>query len=288
MRILVLAVLLPTVAAVCVFALVMAGVLHPRIIHLVLAGGAILVVAILASAISALGPKYRPTPLLTPLFAGIFAALLATTAVYAAHSQMAPKRNAVAAVQTATPPKAVIRPVKTAPVIEKAMVEPELAPAPEPVRSLAPAFDTATVPPPAKAQDQMPADNRPMASAEVQPLPENPADRAAMGGPLDEMAKAVVPPAEAAEKPPAAGHGKKPPVIMTKIPVPEAAPDSAAKPDPNAPLNLQARFDPTGPSEPDAEGPPLALDAVDAAPAHAAIPPLPRIRPCGGAGQVCP
>ena len=59
---------------------------------MVAAGGRILIFAILAAAISALGPKYRPTPLLTPLFAGVFAALLATTAIYAAHAHVAPKR----------------------------------------------------------------------------------------------------------------------------------------------------------------------------------------------------
>ena len=50
-----------------------------------------------------------------------------------------------------------------------------------------------------------------------------------------------------------------------------------------------AGFDPSGPVAPEAAGPPLALDAAAAVPAHrAAIPPLPRIRPCGGAGPACP
>jgi hypothetical protein len=281
LRILVLAVLLPTIAAVCVGALVMSGVIHARIVHMAFAGGSILVVAILAAAISALGPKYRPTPLLTPLFAGLFAALLVTTAVYAAHAHLTPKRTAVAAVQPAKP---AVKPVKTAPVIEKAAVEPDLPPAP--VSNFEPVFDAASVAAPDKAQDQLPGDARPSGLAQVQPLPANAADRAAMGGPLVSVANAVVPPAEASETPTGAAHAKKPPVVMAKIPAPVVAPD--ATPDPNAPLNLQANFDPTGPTEPVAEGPPIPLDVVDAAAAQASIPPLPRIRPCGGAGPACP
>jgi hypothetical protein len=282
LRIVVLAVLLPTVAAACVGALVLTGVLHPRIAHMALAGGSILVVAIVAAAISVLGPKYRPTPLLTPLLAGVFAALLATTAVYGAHAHIAPKRAALASVQ---PPKPVVRPVKTAPVIEKTAIEPELPKAP--ARSMQPAFDAATFAAPNKAQDQLQAEAKPATSADVQPLPASADDGAAMGGPLVSMANAVVPPAEASEKPPV-DHAKKPAVVMAKIPTPVTAPEDA--PSPDAPLNLQARFDPTGPSYPDAAGPPMALDGADAAAAatHASIPPLPRIRPCGGAGPACP
>ena len=111
-----------------------------------------------------------------------------------------------------------------------------------------------------------------------------------MGGPLVNVANAVVPPAQAAEAPAAeAKAAHKPPVVVAKIPVPAAAPKAAAKADPNAPLNLAAGFDPSGPTEPAAAGPPIALDVADAVPAHRmAIPPLPRIRPCGGAGPACP
>ena len=119
-----------------------------------LAGGAILVVAILAAAISALGPKYRPTPLLTPLFAGVFAALLVTTAVYAAHSQIAPKRNAAVAAQHVQA-KPAVKPVETAPVIEPTAIEPVLPQAPAPV--LGPSFDTASPAAADKVEDQFPA-----------------------------------------------------------------------------------------------------------------------------------
>jgi hypothetical protein len=289
LRILVLAVLLPTIAAVCVATLVLTGVLHTRIVQMALAGGCILVVAILAAAISALGPKYRPTPLLTPLFAGLFAALLVTTGVYAAHAHLTPKRTAVAAVQPAKP---AVKPVKTAPVIEQAAVEPDLPQAPQPV--FEPAFDAATIAAPDKAQGRLPgrAQGRlpgraqPAEPALVQPPPAGEADRAAVGGPLVSVANAVIAPAEASDKPADAAPAQKPPAVMARIPAPVTAPD--VMPAADAPLNLQARFDPTGPAEPEAEGPPIPLDVADAAAAPASIPPLPRIRPCGGAGPACP
>ena len=111
-----------------------------------------------------------------------------------------------------------------------------------------------------------------------------------MGGPLVSMANAVVPPAERVRE---ARRGRARHEAdgrsMARIPTPVTA--SAAEPSPDAPLNLQARFDLTGPAEPDAEGPPIPLDVADqaaAAPAQASIPPLPRIRPCGAGGPACP
>ena len=184
LRILVLAVLLPTAAAVCVFALVVSGTLHPRIVHMVAVGGVILIVAILAAAISALGPKYRPTPLLTPLFAGIFAALLATTAIYAVRAHVVPTRKAIAAVET--------KPAESAPVVDKALVTPALAAMPqepqpqEPMAqkpTMAPSFDASTFMPPAKAQDQMQADAQPATVEDAQPPPEEPAARGRGGQP---------------------------------------------------------------------------------------------------------
>ncbi len=309
LRLAVLAVLLPATAAACAFALVATGVLHPRIAYLVLAGGAILIIAILAAAISALGPKYRPTPLLTPLFAGIFAALLTTTAIYAAHAHIAPKRGAVAAV--AVKPavklaaKPVMKPVEPAP-LQPAPAAPDGGVAP----SIEPAFDAAMFSPPQKAQDQLSAAAEPVPAAPVataaaepmpnaEPMPEPEAlpadepDGSAMGGPLVQMANAVVTPAKAEERPAVAAHQKKTTAMGTRIPVPATAPDApkqAAKADPNAPINLTVSFDPSGPTAPTADGPPMELDAADAGTAahHAAIPPLPRIRPCGVGGPACP
>ena len=293
LRLVVLAVLLPTAVGACVVALVAAGVLHARIAHLVATGGAILIVAILAAAISALGPKYRPTPLLTPLFAGVFAALLFSTALYAAHSHIAAKHSAAVARLDVKP---TVRPVKTAPVIAKASVEPDLAASPQEQAPAVPAFDASAFAAPAKAQDQMQADGQSPAKPDVQPLPNDTTDQVSTAGPLENVVNAVVPPAQASERvaaadassrpAAAADETSKPPVAVARIPVPEVAP--AAAPSPDAPINLSARFDPTGPTWPQADGPPIPLIASAAALPHSAIPPLPRIRPCGGAGPACP
>jgi hypothetical protein len=304
LRILALAVLLLTAAAVCVLALLATGVIHPRIAHLVAAGGAILIVAILAAAISALGPKFRPTPLLTPLFAGVFAALLATTAIYAVHAQITPKRSAVATVdiKPAAEPAAKVEPVKAAPLIEKASSEPDPVPdAAQPPPGFTPMFDTAMFAQSDKAQDQLPVEqaedqqpaaDQPETTAESPLLPEDEADNSAIGGPLVRVAAAATPPAKAEAIPAAAETEKEATVAVAKIPVPATAPDASAEtaqPAADTPVNLAASFDPSGPVVQAADGPPMALDAVEAAPAHtAAIPPLPRIRPCGGDGPACP
>ncbi len=308
LRIAALAVVLPLMAAVCVFALVVTGALHPRIAYLVLAGGAILVIAVLAAALSALGPKYRPTPFLTPLFAGVFAALLASTAVYAAHAYVTPKRSAVATVdikpatkaaKASKTAKSAVKPAEAAPV-EQASAGGDAAQLPP---GFMPMFDTAAFAPAEKAQDQLPLADQPPtkaadqlpATAEVQPLPADAADRAAMGGPLVDVPDAMVTPVKAEEKSGTAKPGKQPTVAVAKIPVPAKAPQlpgETAKADANTPRNLAASFDASGPILPAADGPPMALDGAEAAGAapahHAAIPPLPRIRPCGGDGPACP
>ncbi len=306
LRILVLAVLLLVVAAACVAILVVAGILNPRPTYMAIAGAAILIVATLGAAISALGPKYRPTPLLTPLFAGVLAAFLATVAIYAAHAHFVPNRAAVASAEVkpaakpakpAKPPKTMVQPVKAE--TDKAPVAPDLAAAPPPppaapAPAAVPSFDPATfTPPAANAEAVVPA--APAAAADVQPAmaevatPKEPAG-AATAKPAAETTPvnvaAVAPPTQAADKAGPADGAKKPPVAA--IPLPAAAPDKTARQSPDQPVNLTSGFDPSGPvaAEP---GAPMALDAADvAAVHHAAIPPLPRIRPCGGAGPACP
>ena len=304
MRILVLAVLLLAVTAFCVVVLVAIGALQPRIAHMVAAGGVILILAILAAAISALGPKYRPTPLLTPLFAGVFAALLASSAIYAVQAHVAPKRSAIAATEATTPiqpaDEATAEPVKTAPMMASA--EPDVPAAPQEPAPLIPNFDASdfAVAPtlPTDAQAPAPPVVQPAATETVQPPPEDAATGGAMdaatGGAMDGPAVdganvAEPPPAQAAAAPADTGSTKKEPVVLAKIPVPAAAPGAAAKQTADKPVDLVAGFDPSGPAEPVAAGPPLALDPAGTVPAHrAAIPPLPRIRPCGGAGPACP
>ena len=303
LRILVLAVLLLAVTAFCVVALVAIGALSPRIAHMVAAGGVILILAILAAAISALGPKYRPTPLLTPLFAGVFAALLASSAIYAVQAHIAPKRSAVAAAEATTPiqpaAEATAEPVKTAPMMASA--EPDVPAAPQGPAPSVPNFDSgdfaATPTLPTDAEAPAPPVVQPAATETVQPPPADAAtgsamdaaNGGAMDGPAVDGANVAAPPAQAAAAPADSGSAKKEPVVLAKIPVPAAAPGAAAKQTADKPVDLVAGFDPSGPAEPVAAGPPMALDAADAVPAHhAAIPPLPRIRPCGGAGPACP
>ena len=114
-----------------------------------------------------------------------------------------------------------------------------------------------------------------------------PAD--AMDSPTVDVANVAQPPAQAAAAPADTGSARKEPVAVAKIPVPAAAPGTVAKQTADKPVDLVAGFDPSGPVAPQAAGPPMALDAAAALPVRrVAIPPLPRIRPCGGAGPACP
>ena len=268
---------------------------------MVAAGGAILIVAVLAAAISALGPKYRPTPLLTPLFAGIFAALLATTAIYAVRANVAPKRRPL-------PPSRPSRPRSRRPPSTSALVDAG-------ARGHGAAAGAGSARTGDGADASMPASSRRRPRSRTRcrwPTPsrrwsrprslaaaeDSRWTRPAMGGPLVDMANAVVPPARAvggsapgrgADRRGQTGDGQAAASPWPRFRSPPRRPKAAAEADPNAPLNLAAGFDPSGPTEPAADGPPMTLDVADAAPAHRmAIPPLPRIRPCGGAGPACP
>ncbi len=269
LRILLLAVLLVTVAVGCVIFLVLARVLHPAGTHMAGAGGGILFVAILAAAISALGPKYRPTPFLTPLAAGVFAALLATTAVYAAHSQVVVPKKRTAVAVAVIPSKPAAQPAEISPAMDTASLTPEPA---APVRTVgvAPAGTDMTPSEP----PQVPLVAQPPPAEEIMP--------ASAAAPADDVTSALMQNAAAGETPPAGTSAKA--AATEKIPVPKAAP---AEVEPGAPISLQAGFDASGPTEPPA-GAPMVLAAAGKAPAKAAIPPLPRIRPCGGAGPACP
>ncbi len=271
LRLLILSMLLIVVVIGCVGVLVFTGVLHlssgGRTIG---AGGALFLVAVLAAAISALGPKYRPTPFLTPMAAGAFAALLATTAVYAAYSHVAPKARATATAsvtQKVGKAKEPDRLVISAPVIEQAAIEPDPLPAARPADSH-PSFDAASFAPAMSL-------NVPTTPAEAAPAPLPPEP---MGGPMVTAEPDAVD-AAAAEKP-------EPAAIKTKvasIPTPVPAPAAGKSGDP---VDLHTTFDVSGPPQ-EKVGPPLALEAVAQA-GPPATPPLPRIRPCGGAGPACP
>ncbi len=280
LRLLLLAALLAVVAVLCAGALVFAGVLHLNGGRVLGAGGALLLVAMLAAAMSALGPKYRPTPFLTPMAAGAFAAVLATTAVYAAHVRtVEPKARATTAVANidANKPKPpASRPVKTAPVMAKAEPEP-MQPQKE-VRMLNAGFDSAAFDPAPVHSEAMASPAAPRPAAPAQPTAAMPAMAAEPPVPAESEVAALPDTTQAkpAHKPAKAG-------TSATIPLPEVAPSPA---EPGAPINLQVTFDPTGPVAAKVSAP-LAL-ADGAKPASPAIPPRPRIRPCGGAGPACP
>ena len=287
-RILLLALLLVAVAAFCVTTLVFAGALHPRAVHVAGAGGAILLVAALAATVSALGPKYRPTPFLTPLTAGVFVAVLATTALYATQRYTAPKpaKPVVAAAHVAQPKSIVAHPVKTAPVVDTAAIEPEMPAEPTSV-SRNVSFDPDTFAP----APQLPLAASPPADATPAAIGNS---TVSQRGPMEAAAEAIIPSAHAAEPPAdkimapvttasAMPAAPKKPAAVASIPVPVAAPADVA----DLPANLQVNFDPSGPTA-RKPGAPLKLAVAAATPVKPAIPPLPRIRPCGADGPACP
>jgi hypothetical protein len=322
LRVLVLAVLLPVTAAGCIVILIGSGALHPRLSHMVAAGGAIFIIATLAAALSTFSPKFRPTPLLTPLLAGVFAALVATAGLYGAQAYIATKNRPVAATAQAKP---VVVPVKPA-ADEKAAqgpIEPDprmAAPQPAPAATDAPQPIPASAPAAASSEPAAAPNFDGSAFAPADALSNPPATAGAPTAPSPAAADApqpaaATPPAAQAPtdqsvtadsaganqgKPAASDDANTNTLTIANIPVPAAAPTETlprqtaptqtATPDPNAPLNLDPRFDPSGPNGPQADGPPMALAGGGATTAshRSAIPPLPRIRPCGGAGPACP
>ena len=157
--------------------------------------------------------------------------------------------------------------VNSTPVIEQAAIEPDPVPATLPAGSH-PSFDASSFTPAGSFNVlTTPAEAAPA------PLPPEP-----MGGPM----------VAAEPDPVAAAAPEKPKPAATKtrvasIPSPVPAP---AEGKPGDPITLQTTFDVSGPPQ-EKVGPPLALDTAIAR-AAPATPPLPRIRPCGGAGPACP
>ena len=324
LRVLVLAVLLPITAAGCIVVLIGSGALHPRLSHMVAAGGAIFIIATLAAALSTFSPKFRPTPLLTPLLAGVFAALVATAGLYGAQAYIATRHQrpvastaeakpVVVPVKPAADDKAAQGPIEPDPRMAAPQPVPANAPAAPPAEpAAAPSFDSAAFAP-ANALAAPPA-NAGAPAAPAQPAadaaklqPSQPAATPPAAPAPPTTADAAAPPAQPVSANPASGKKGKPAagddantLTIANVPVPAAAPAEAlptdavpaqtATADPNAPMNLNPWFDPSGPSEPQAEGPPMALAGGGGVTAthHAATPPLPRIRPCGGAGPACP
>ena len=249
----------------------------------------ILLVAALAATVSALGPKYRPTPFLTPLTAGVFVAVLATTALYATQRYIAPK-----------PAKPVVASRACGPA------EADCCPSGEDRARRRHGGDRAGDARRAGAgltQCEFRCGHlraRAAASARGKSSAAD-ATPAAVGnstvpqrGPMEAAAEAIIPSAHAAEPPPDNDHGPgdnrstmpaapKKPAAVASIPVPVAAPADRG----GFAGNLQVSFDPSGPTA-RKPGAPLKLAVAAATPVKPAIPPLPRIRPCGADGPACP
>jgi len=280
LRVLLIGMLLIGATTGCVAFLVAEGILRLTAAHAAGAGVALLLVALLAAAISALGPKYRPTPFLTPLSAGVFALLFATTVVYAAHTQASNRARATVASEATMPTPPMKRPVKTEPVIEKAEVPPEAVPDERTVRLLDAGFGN-------KAEDRMPIGPF---MPQLPPLPSAPPGDVANAAPADQPAEELPPADEetpevmasapADDPAPPAAERATPAKKTAIVPTPVVAPGDPAL------ANLKVTFDPTGPVDEKAAGAPVAVAAADK-PRTPATPPLPRIRPCGGDAPAC-
>jgi len=295
-----LGVLFVFVAAGCVAFLVLSGGVDPTGSRIIFVAGALVLLSGLSAAVSALGPKYRPSPFLTPLTAGVFAALVATTAVVSAgHSQNTTKGKAPAArvadrrVPPATPakPKAPEAPLVQTAVAQPAVIAPPVPPPQQqkPVRVLDGSLDPAAVQAAAAAPKVDPAPApKPVALAAPEPAPPAAAAKAPTAetkvAAVQEPAKAAAP----AAAPEAASTAAKKPVAVAAIPSPKPAPPLPAA-DSGAPISLQTGFDTTTPASKSA-GQPLSLAAAasQSGQTAAATPPLPRIRPCGAGGPACP
>lgn len=287
-QVLMLGVLFVLVAAGCVAFLVISGGVDPTGSRIIFVSGALVLLSGLAAAVSALGPKYRPSPFLTPLTAGVLVALIATTAVVSAGlSQNVAKGKAPAARVTdrRVPPATQAKAKAPEAVVQTAAAQPVPAAAPAPpakaVRVLDGSLDPAAVQLAAPKADPAP---KPVALATPEPAPAAKAPTAeAKVAVVQEPAKAAAPATEAA----AATAARKPVAIAT-IPSPKPAPPLPAA-DPGAPVNLQTGFDTTTPAAKSAGQPlSLAVAASQSGQAVSATPPLPRIRPCGAGGPACP
>ena len=88
MRALVITLTLAMIVALLVGTLVVFGGVRVDQALLASLGGGLFMVAVLFAAISALGPKYGPTPALTPIMAGTTAAAFASALVLVANLQL--------------------------------------------------------------------------------------------------------------------------------------------------------------------------------------------------------
>jgi hypothetical protein len=278
MRALIVSLILGVAVVICMAFVVLFAGLNANSAALASAGLGIFLVATLFAAIAALGPKSRPTPLLTPAIAGTAAAAVTTVAIITL-TQIGQSQRA--ALTTSEPAKI------DEPASQAAMPTPEAPPAAstaEPVQfpgvAIAPLTPT-SVPTPT----MLDAD---ISSAKAEPeAPE-----------LTEDVGPAVPPSE--QDVVGTMTDSSLPRLNLDIVPHEAGSSASTLPQPEIPVAASGSsatatipIPPVPP--PPTERPPLSEDAFDASRPPsvrdgtiAASPPLPRSRPCGAGGPPCP
>jgi hypothetical protein len=263
MRAFVVTLSLAIVVALLVGTLVTFGGVRVTETRLVVLGGGLFMVAVLFAAISAIGPKARPTPALTPIMAGMSGATFAAALILAAHLHLS--TGQAASFRTGEPERATSE--KAEPVPDARSVEPEL---PEPAPD---AFVAIPAPEEAPAGD---------VSGDDVPMDEPPSEDLPMDVPPDEATSetAALPPADPlTQTAPSAGA---PGVVPIPVPRPRSPSETPEKLLPGETFTLSDQpFDPsTVTGAPRATTSPQSTAPI--------TPPLPRSRPCGAGGPPCP
>jgi hypothetical protein len=216
---------------------------------LAMIGGGMFMIAVLFAAISAIGPKYRPTPALTPIMAGSSAAAVTAALILAANLHLTTSQ--AAAFRSSEPQRAAV-PQAPERVPEARPVQPEL---PEP-----PADAFVAVPPAEESAGDI--------QAEDVPMDEAPADDPSVASALQPQATA--------------------PSGAVPIPLPVPRPRSPSEtPEKLAPGETFTLSDQPFDSSTATAVPSPAPGAAPQATARI-TPPLPRSRPCGAGAPPCP
>jgi hypothetical protein len=249
MRALIVSLTLLVSVAFCVAFLVFVMGMRPGMTVLVSLGLGLFMLAALFAALSALGPKFRVTPMLTPTMAGTVAAALATILIVAGNREYAPRQPAAPAV--ASPAVSEMTPQKM----------PEIAAAPE-VRSVEPPA-TPSVASPADIFDPPSTEGSRSLADLVASVPETDPEIAATTPAPPSVALNQTDIAPVEPSPTAAAEA----ALRNLPPIPRQ---------PAAPLSFtEDAFD-------------AATARAEPKVATAITPPLPRSRPCGVDGLPCP
>jgi hypothetical protein len=266
MRALVVTLSLAMIVAFLVGILVIFGGVRVDETILVLFGGGLFMVAVLFAAISAIGPKFRPTPALTPIMAGTSAATFTSALILAAHLHLS--AGQAASFRAGEPQRAA--PEATEPVPEARTVEPEAPDPPDAFASVSPAEE--------EPVGDVSGDDVPMDEPPIEGLPMD----IPTGEPSETAALPSADPMSTTD--PAIAPGSAP--VPIPVPRPRSPSETPEKLEPGETFTLSDQpFDsstitaaPRG-SRPSAAPPPSTAPIT---------PPLPRSRPCGAGGPPCP